>query len=666
MNTEPGPMMLLMLDAAAKSAAVLLLAGAAALLMRRAAAATRHMTHLLAVVACLLMPLLCAALPGWQILPHWFDAPIAPTAQSPGTPVPGVLPREATPPIEHESIAAVSPEVAASQHDAAPADLALTPATPAAPVKQPISLWTWIAIAWCAGAALALLLLLLGYFSLRRLTQSPGHRGTPVPGVLQLRDPLRTEMNITTRVRLLQSPTCTMPLAFGLLRPTILLPQALPETQTRAVLLHELAHIKRRDCLTQLLARIACAAYWFNPLLWHSAWRMRIERERACDDLVLQAGSPPADYAEQLLRIATGTRGHRMAAFAGIAMARKSTLEGRLLAILDETRNRKTLTRFAVPVAMLRAQDSKPPYIATLSNGVTVELIGVSTNPSVGQPWWKPDGQALAEDPYEKMNGTVNPGPNEMAREFAIRLDPPPEESVDVQWRFDPPGSGAGFGAPQKGGQYVEHLRAGAQTLPGDVSHVRLRIGIAAGPWQNLSTHTGRSHLGQSRDRHIFAWTEALAKEYSTVVTLTHNIQDKTVRIIAIDNTGASHSRARVHHTGFGQTHQLTAQFKGISPADVKEFRFQSRPYEWIEFHNVSLKPGHRTQVEIAVVPANQSPAPRAQNNGYGHVRSMTLDSTVHIWDLDRHREASPPVWFSEGHRGEQFNLYAWLVHRPR
>ena len=113
------------------------------------------------------------------------------------------------------------------------------------------------------------------------------------------------------------------------------------------------AHARRRDCLARLAAHTICALYWFNPVAWLALRWLHCEGERACDDLVLAAGSRPAAYARHILHIASASAPSGLSAHAAIAMARKSNLEGRLLAILDATRNRRALTRFGACLTAL-------------------------------------------------------------------------------------------------------------------------------------------------------------------------------------------------------------------------------------------------------------------------------------------------------------------------
>jgi hypothetical protein len=143
-----------------------------------------------------------------------------------------------------------------------------------------------------------------------------------------------------------------VPITWGIVYPAVLLPKdadTWSEERRRFVLVHEMAHVKRFDALTQLLAQISVAVFWFDPLVWVAAHQMRVEREHACDDYVLRDGTAPSLYAGELLEMvrSIGTPSHDRAApaFAALAMARRSEFEGRMLAILDPRLDRHTLTR---------------------------------------------------------------------------------------------------------------------------------------------------------------------------------------------------------------------------------------------------------------------------------------------------------------------------------
>jgi beta-lactamase regulating signal transducer with metallopeptidase domain/HEAT repeat protein len=137
--------------------------------------------------------------------------------------------------------------------------------------------------------------------------------------------------------QLLRSEDAKMPFACGVFRATIVLPAECDSwslDRRRAVLLHELAHVRRHDLIGHTLSRLACAVYWFHPLVWTAAKQLRSESERACDDLALACGARAADYAEHLLDIVTSVRRDATPSVA-LAMARRKEFEGRMLAILD-------------------------------------------------------------------------------------------------------------------------------------------------------------------------------------------------------------------------------------------------------------------------------------------------------------------------------------------
>ncbi len=157
-------------------------------------------------------------------------------------------------------------------------------------------------------------------------------------------------LGVRRSVELLCTLERNVPMTFGTRRPSIVLPaiaDTWDEDRQRAVVLHELAHVARYDCLTHTLALAACALYWFHPGVWWTARRLRIERELACDDRVIAAGAEPREYAGHLLEIAYSLGGRRTPVLA-VCMARPRQLEGRMLAALDAARNRR------LPSARLR------------------------------------------------------------------------------------------------------------------------------------------------------------------------------------------------------------------------------------------------------------------------------------------------------------------------
>jgi len=188
---------------------------------------------------------------------------------------------------------------------------------------------------WGAVAVVLLAWLGFGALSVRRIVRAGrelDERAWTAP-LCEIAD----RLDLDEVPRLLSSPLVEMPFACGVLQPTIVLPASAEEwsdSRRRAVLFHELAHVKRRDLVGHTLGRVACALYWFHPLVWTAGRRLRAESERACDDLVLSCGARASDYADHLLDIVISVRHHGAPATA-MPMARRRELEGRVLAILD-------------------------------------------------------------------------------------------------------------------------------------------------------------------------------------------------------------------------------------------------------------------------------------------------------------------------------------------
>ena len=335
---------MLLFDNVAKATVVLGVAGVAAYTMRRASAALRHFIWTLALVSALVMPLLSLALPRWE-MPIVTVKSASSIANSTAS-----EPDVAPPPRSHRP---------ARGTDAAPAATVSTAsnASQNGPAGFVLS-WPRVLLAiWALGLLLVAGRMLVGVIAVQWMARR-SDRVLDAPW-MKMAIELATEVGVTSNITFLRSERAAMPMACGVLRPAVMMPKEAdvwPADRLRIVLLHELAHVKRHDCLTHLVAQLACALHWFNPLAWIAARNVRTERERACDDLVLAAGTRGPDYADQLLEIARVMRsGHYPAVLAGatLAMAHRSQLEGRLMAILDPRVPHAALTKLRAAAATI-------------------------------------------------------------------------------------------------------------------------------------------------------------------------------------------------------------------------------------------------------------------------------------------------------------------------
>lgn len=349
----------LLLDVALKGSVLVALAAAGAAVARRSTAAHRHYLWTLALGGLLALPALSLGIP-WRlpVVPMLTQAEPQPVAMPASAAIrernaeTARLVEAATMRAETSVRNAERAAASAATADARAVDESFAAA--AEPVaRRAIDLAAALRTLWIVGVALALGRLLVGVGALRWVLRDA--REVSDRSWLELLASACERLDIRAPVRLLESPHANMPMAFGLLRPVVLLPMESdawsPELR-EVVLLHELAHVRRRDVRANLVGQLACALYWFNPLVWTAARKLRIEAERACDDLVLGAGAPASAYAGHLLEMVQAAASMRAPALA-VPMAQPSAFEGRVLAILDPQVARHGVTRRAAALGML-------------------------------------------------------------------------------------------------------------------------------------------------------------------------------------------------------------------------------------------------------------------------------------------------------------------------
>ncbi|HEY0116664.1 MAG TPA: M56 family metallopeptidase [Allosphingosinicella sp.] len=290
-----------------------LVAGAALLLLallKRKSAAERACVAHFAMAAVLLLPLMVAMGPSLELLPSREAAPVA------------------------ASVAAAPAETMVNEAPALTSGaLTEAEAVPTQPWIDAETAFSWL---YAVPAVLLLLLTLVAIFRLFALRG----RATVIvqQGWLSALAHAQRRMGIKHGTALLVSDELTSPVSWGVLRPVILLSEDALESagDAEAIIAHELAHVARFDWVNLLVARVATAMFWFNPLVWLLARQGHQLREEAADDAVLRADVPNADYAALLVGAARHEGKSLLLAANGVAPS-KASLAMRVRRILEPT-----------------------------------------------------------------------------------------------------------------------------------------------------------------------------------------------------------------------------------------------------------------------------------------------------------------------------------------
>ncbi len=614
---------------------------------------------------------------------------------------------------------AAPPPIAVTEQVKEPA--VISPAAPPVISVTPLSWQGAVFLVWLTAVIAMVLLLLQRAIFVRGLVAQAEETNGVMADMLES---CRNSMSVKRKLGLKISSNATSPAVCGLFRPVILVPQNLTSSltagQLRAVLLHELAHIRRGDLFVNLAQTVLQIVYFYNPLLWLANYIIRRIREQAVDEMVLVAmGEKAPQYPQTLVSVAKLAFKRPVLSLRLIGVVEsKSALSGRIKHILNRpipkraklgiiglvvviiigaillpmacsmpgspelvikgvvkdaytnepiagarvfddgygpesdweqikadvrsewgaitnsageysfltwpehhsikveapgykaerqslydghfTFNKKDVETFNFALEPEKASESSE-FKTKLPNGVTVELVGVCEHPSESKQWWRPDGTMLPEAPYEKTNSYADPE-NDDDYEIAVRFHGYPFDSINYSSKRIPEAINGSMatGSALINGKRVPGLTTITASLPKNQSTVTIPLGVAAGPWKSFAVTDGRGERSTSADDKVVRFEEAYQKEDKTYLMVWHNFYNAAFRLVAKDVHDNLHIGNLVQG-GIGKGVEGWEYAFSPQLSEISLFRFETRSYEWVDFKNVSLRPGMKTEVQVDV-----------------------------------------------------------------
>jgi|GEM_PF-891980 len=262
------------------------------------------------------------------------------------------------------------------------------------------------------------------------------------------------------------------------------------------------------------------------------------------------------------------------------------------------------------------AEKPDHPYRATMADGTTVEVIGVSRFPMGPKTWWRPDGSPLDEDPGEVSLPRLRDDPDREVRAVLIRVSGLAKEST-LRWRPMEVSSSWG-GSPTRNGKRVPGLEVYLASFPKGRKTCAVEVRLATGPWETNARDGGQG--GRSFTRGPYKFYCGKAREYhgGTSIAIAENIVGLDTRIAAIDRNESIHLPVYTSGGGHEILNLLDVEFD-VPPDQIREYQVQSRPFERTEIKDIAFHPRtareatsgtpEETRAEVRDTPQDRSEA---------------------------------------------------------
>jgi len=495
--------------------------------------------------------------------------------------------------------------------------------TPANSAPTPLTWQAVLFVIWLVGVFAFLVVLIQRVKFVRGLIAVSNPAKKELLGLLEQ---CRRQIGVRRDIRLRISETIPSPAVCGFFSPTVLIPTFLVEKLSteglRATLIHELAHIKRGDLWVNSVQTFLQIIYFYNPFVWFANAVIRRVCEEAVDETVIVTlGGQAKNYSNTLIDIGEmafwrADLGLRLVGVAESKKALKWRIKHMLNRPIPKSAKLGVIGVFAVVIAgaillpmAAAAKDDKEQrarFIATLPDGVTIELVGICEHPSQGKQWWRPDGTTIETDGFRDYDydDAVVPEENECAKLLAFKLDDSIIQNAGISWSLKD-GSESRF-APD----YIDKEKTRRRpiqvilaALPEAIRSTSLQLGVATGPWKGVAAGApsgGGAHTLDSITQGDVIYHEAREENGYIHISATHLLgRDYDCRIVAKGQDGKLYEPLKYSNPG-REMRQCKSVFD-IPLEQVKWFHLQARPFQWVTFNNVSLKPGVKTDVKTEV-----------------------------------------------------------------